>query len=95
VAAQEGSNALGVILTGMGSDGALGLLERKHAGAQTAAQDEVTCAVFGMPKEAVALGAVDFELPLGNISGFILKASRLHATENPPAGVNAVALRRR
>jgi two-component system chemotaxis response regulator CheB len=94
VAAEEGSNALGVLLTGMGSDGALGLLEMKRAGAQTVAQDEATCVVFGMPKEAVALGAVDYVLPLGNIPGVILEASRAPGTESKPTGVNAAAFRR-
>ena len=54
-----GKNAIGVILTGMGKDGALGLREMKQAGAYTFAQDEATCVVYGMPKEAVAVGGVD------------------------------------
>jgi two-component system chemotaxis response regulator CheB len=54
-----GQNAVGVILTGMGKDGAAGMLEMKRAGAITLAQDEATCVVFGMPKEAIALGGVD------------------------------------
>ena len=52
-----GSNAVGVILTGMGRDGANGLLEMKNAGAFTIAQDEKSCVVFGMPKEAIQIGA--------------------------------------
>lgn len=68
-----GKNAVGVIMTGMGADGARGLLEMKEAGAKTAAQDEKTCVVFGMPKEAIKLGAADKVLPLNQMAGFILK----------------------
>lgn len=68
-----GPNAVGVILTGMGDDGAEGLLEMKQAGAATLAQDEATCVVFGMPKEAISRGAVDEVLPLPLISPFLLK----------------------
>jgi two-component system, chemotaxis family, protein-glutamate methylesterase/glutaminase len=59
VARSAGSNALGIILTGMGDDGARGLLEMKQAGASTIAQDESSCLVFGMPKVAIELGAAD------------------------------------
>ncbi len=59
-----GVNAIGVILTGMGKDGAAGMLEMKQAGAYNFAQDEATCVVFGMPKEAIALGAADEIVPL-------------------------------
>ncbi|MDR3568770.1 MAG: chemotaxis response regulator protein-glutamate methylesterase [Syntrophobacteraceae bacterium] len=59
VARFAGSNAVGVILTGMGKDGAAGMLEMKKAGAYTVAQDEASCVVFGMPKEAIRLGGVD------------------------------------
>lgn len=59
-----GSNALGIIMTGMGDDGAKGLLEMKQAGATTLAQNEATCVVYGMPQEAVKLGAVDRVVPL-------------------------------
>ena len=62
-----GANALGVIMTGMGDDGARGLLEMKKAGAATLAQNEETCVVFGMPKEAIALGAADKIVPLSAI----------------------------
>lgn len=62
-----GRNAIGVLLTGMGADGARGLLEMKKAGALTVAQNEATCVVFGMPREAIALGAVDHVLPLHQI----------------------------
>ncbi|TFG93218.1 MAG: chemotaxis response regulator protein-glutamate methylesterase [Syntrophobacterales bacterium] len=68
-----GANVIGVILTGMGSDGAEGLLEMKKAGAQTIGQDEKTCVVYGMPKEAVKLGAVDKEVPLNRIADEIIK----------------------
>ncbi|MDY6949953.1 MAG: chemotaxis response regulator protein-glutamate methylesterase [Thermodesulfobacteriota bacterium] len=59
VADYAGGNAVGVILTGMGADGANGLLKMKEAGARTVAQDEESCVVFGMPKEAIKMGAVD------------------------------------
>jgi two-component system chemotaxis response regulator CheB len=62
-----GQNAIGVIMTGMGDDGARGLLEMKQAGAVTVAQDEASCVVFGMPAEAIKLGAVDRILPLHKI----------------------------
>lgn len=68
-----GSNSIGVILTGMGADGAEGLLEMKRAGAKTIAQDEQTCVVFGMPKEAIKVGAADRVVPLGNVAQEILR----------------------
>jgi two-component system chemotaxis response regulator CheB len=68
-----GANAVGVIMTGMGDDGARGLLEMKQAGAFTIAQDEATCVVFGMPKEAIALGAVDEVQPLPQIGPALLR----------------------
>jgi len=68
-----GSNAIGVIMTGMGDDGAKGLMEMKEAGAHTVAQDEKSCIVFGMPKEAIKLGAVDKILPLDQIAAHVLK----------------------
>jgi two-component system, chemotaxis family, protein-glutamate methylesterase/glutaminase len=71
-----GQNAVGVIMTGMGDDGARGLLEMKQAGAFTIAQDESTCVVFGMPKEAIKLNGVTKVLPLGSIAGGILNHSR-------------------
>jgi two-component system chemotaxis response regulator CheB len=71
-----GKNAVGVILTGMGDDGARGMLEMKQAGASTVAQDEDTCVVFGMPKEAIKLGAVDKVLPLQAVTGAILGLAR-------------------
>lgn len=68
-----GANAIGIILTGMGSDGAEGLLEMKQTGAATIAQDEMSCVVFGMPKEAIRLNAVDKVLPLGEIASEIVR----------------------
>lgn len=68
VANYAGANAVGIILTGMGSDGAAGLLEMKKAGARTVAQDEKSCVVFGMPKEAIKLGAADKVVSLENIT---------------------------
>ena len=73
-----GSNAVGVILTGMGNDGAQGLLAMKQAGAVTFAQDEQSCVVYGMPKEAVRVGAVDTVLPLNKIADGILEGSPSH-----------------
>ena len=68
-----GRNVIGVILTGMGKDGAVGMREMKEAGAYNIAQDESTCVVFGMPKEAVSLGGVDEVLPLCEIAPRILQ----------------------
>ena len=68
VAQAAGKNALGVIMTGMGDDGARGLKEMREAGARTLAEDESSCVVFGMPKEAIKLGAVDRVLPLEAIA---------------------------
>lgn len=72
VAQYAGANAVGVILTGMGGDGAKEMLTMKRAGAFTIAQDEASCVVFGMPKEAIKAGAVDKVLPLHEIAGAIL-----------------------
>lgn len=74
VAAVAGGNAIGVILTGMGRDGAQGLLAMRKAGAQTFGQDEATCVVYGMPKVAYEVGAVATRLPLGQIAGHIVRA---------------------
>jgi len=68
-----GQNAVGVILTGMGDDGACGMDEMKKAGAFTIAQDEETCVVFGMPNEAIKRGGVDRVLPLQSVAGAILR----------------------
>lgn len=69
-----GANAVGIIMTGMGDDGARGLLEMHDAGAFTVAQDEATCIVYGMPKEAVKLGGVDAIVGLPQIPGIIVQA---------------------
>lgn len=71
VAKCAGRNSLGIIMTGMGDDGALGMRDMHDAGAETIAQDEKTCVVYGMPKEAVKLGAVDKVVPLESIAGLI------------------------
>jgi len=67
-----GANAIGVILTGMGGDGARGLLAMRNAGAHTIGQDEASCVVYGMPKVAFELGAVEKQLPLSKIAQGIL-----------------------
>ncbi|MGQ5523726.1 chemotaxis protein CheB [Chitinimonas sp. PSY-7] len=67
-----GRNAIGIILTGMGRDGATGMLEMKQVGARTFAQDEASCVVFGMPKEAIAMGGVDEVLPIDTMSTRIM-----------------------
>ena len=72
VAKFAGANALGIIMTGMGDDGARGLKEMHDAGARTIAQDEASCVVFGMPKEAIKLGAIDLTLPLDQIPAAIV-----------------------
>ncbi len=72
VAAFAGANVVGVILTGMGKDGAQGMLKMKEAGAKTIAQDEKSCVVFGMPKEAIATGGVDRIESLPHIAQAIL-----------------------
>lgn len=74
VARQAGTRAVGILLTGMGDDGAKGLLEMRKAGAHTIAQDEATSVVYGMPKEAVKMGAVGEVLPLEQIGGAALLA---------------------
>ncbi len=67
-----GANAIGVILTGMGKDGAMGMLEMKSAGAYNISQDESSCVVFGMPKEAVAVGGVDETVTLLEVAHSIM-----------------------
>ncbi len=83
VAELAGRNAVGVILTGMGRDGAAGLLKMRHAGARTIGQNEKTCVVYGMPRVAHELGAVETQLPLGSIGDEILKitAARKEGSE--------------
>jgi two-component system chemotaxis response regulator CheB len=76
VARVAGRNALGVIMTGMGDDGAQGLKEMHDAGARTVAEDEASCVVFGMPKEAIKQGGVDHVVPLQQIPQEILAFGR-------------------
>lgn len=73
VARCAGRNALGIILTGMGDDGARGLKEMRDAGGRTLAQDEASCVVYGMPKEAVKLGAVERSLALGELAAEVVR----------------------
>lgn len=75
VATAAGSNAVGVILTGMGEDGAHGMLELRAAGAHTIAQDEASCVVFGMPREAILLGAAAEIVALDRIAAHVLRAT--------------------
>jgi two-component system chemotaxis response regulator CheB len=83
-AQHAGANALGVIMTGMGDDGARGLLEMKKLGAATRAQDEESCVVFGMPKEAIALGAAEKVVALSQIPREIMM---WHQAAQPAAAV--------
>ena len=76
VARAAGANALGVIMTGMGDDGAAGLLEMRKAGAQTVAQDEDSCVVYGMPREAIKRGGVARTLPLSALGREIMAQQR-------------------
>ncbi|HTC35290.1 MAG TPA: chemotaxis response regulator protein-glutamate methylesterase [Bryobacteraceae bacterium] len=71
------SDAIGAILTGMGSDGAQGLLRMKRAGARTIAQDEASCVVFGMPREAIRMGGVDRVLPLNRVAAELTALSAM------------------
>jgi two-component system chemotaxis response regulator CheB len=73
VADVAGSSTVAALLTGMGTDGAQGMLKLKRAGAKTIAQDEASCVVFGMPREAIRLGAADRVVPLAHVAGTILK----------------------
>jgi len=77
-AEHAGRNVVGVILTGMGKDGAQGMLAMKEAGAYNFAQDEASCVVFGMPKEAIAVGGTDEVLPIGDMARAVMQ--RLHAS---------------
>lgn len=78
VARFAGKNALGIIMTGMGDDGARGLKEMRDAGGRTIAQDEKSCVVFGMPREAIKLGAVDTVMPLAQLPQAIVHYGPLH-----------------
>lgn len=73
-----GKNVIGVIMTGMGDDGARGILEMKEQGGKTIAQDEASCVVFGMPAEAIKLGGVDHILPLRSIANEVIRLSALN-----------------
>src|SRR4029450_13040093 len=85
VAQAAGPHAVGVIMTGMGDDGAAGLLEMRQRGAATLAQDEATSIVFGMPREAVVRGAVGEVLPLDHLAAATLREARA-GTTRPSAG---------
>ncbi|MCX7219581.1 MAG: chemotaxis response regulator protein-glutamate methylesterase, partial [Burkholderiales bacterium] len=75
-----GKNAVGVILTGMGKDGAVGMLEMKNMGAYNFAQDEATCVVFGMPREAIAIGATHEVAPLNELPAKVLQYLAQHGS---------------
>jgi two-component system, chemotaxis family, protein-glutamate methylesterase/glutaminase len=79
VARAAGANSVGIILTGMGKDGAAGLLEMRHAGASTVGQNEATCVVYGMPKAAHDCGATEIELPIEKIPEHVLFQCRATA----------------
>ena len=79
VAKVAGPNAIGVIMTGMGDDGARGLSRCARAGARTLGQDEATCVVYGMPAEARRMGGVEEELPIERIPHAILRLAQAHA----------------
>jgi len=76
-AACAGEHAIGVLLTGMGKDGAAGLLEMRRAGAATYAQDEASCVVFGMPKEAIAMGGARAVVPIADLARRVLEGARV------------------
>ena len=84
VAKYAGANALGIILTGMGDDGARGLKEMRDSGARTIAQDEASCVVFGMPKEAIKHGGAEQVMPLDQIPGALLAFGRSSAALGVP-----------
>jgi len=76
MAEMMGPNVIGIVLTGMGADGAKGMFKLKHKGATIIGQDEASCVVYGMPKAAADLGVVDFQLPLNEIAGKICELTR-------------------
>jgi two-component system chemotaxis response regulator CheB len=82
VASAAGANALGIILTGMGNDGASGMLAMKRTGSVTIAQDEKSCVVFGMPKEAISAGGVHTIAPLAWIPKLIMDWASSGRLEN-------------
>jgi two-component system, chemotaxis family, protein-glutamate methylesterase/glutaminase len=87
VAAAAGAEGIGVLLTGMGADGAQGLLKMRQAGARTIAQDEASCVVFGMPREAILLGAATHGTPLDAIPATILEAHTMSTGAAKPPGI--------
>jgi two-component system chemotaxis response regulator CheB len=93
IASTAGANSMGIILTGMGKDGASGMLAMKKAGSHTVAQDESSCVVFGMPKEAIAAGGVDSIASLESIAEMIMDWARCgrsalsHESQDRPAWV--------
>ena len=91
VAEAAGPKAVGILLTGMGNDGAAGMLQMKQAGAVTIAQDEASCVVFGMPREAIRMGAADHVQALDQIAAAIMSAVRDQraATYHAPVGTKA------
>ena len=80
VAKFAGPNAIGAILTGMGEDGASGLLKMRKAGSRTIAQDEQSCVVFGMPKEAIEMGAAEQIVPLTEVTQTMIQLAMLSPT---------------
>ena len=86
VARQLGPRAVGVLLTGMGGDGAVGLLEMAQRGAATIAQDEASSVIFGMPRQAIALGAAQYVLPLDQVAPAL---ERLALPPLPPSATPA------
>jgi two-component system, chemotaxis family, protein-glutamate methylesterase/glutaminase len=86
-----GADAIGVLLTGMGRDGAIGLRKMRDQGALTIGQDEPTCAVWGMPAAAQALGAVERELPISGIAAAIVDAVRNGRVSDPPPAAGTCA----
>lgn len=90
-----GAEALGILLTGMGGDGAQGLLEMRQAGAFTIAEDESTCVVFGMPRTAIELGAACQVLPLPQIAARIMTLARSPASVGTATGLASSSLARR
>jgi two-component system chemotaxis response regulator CheB len=85
VARYAGANAVGAILTGMGADGARGLLNMRRAGARTVAQDEPSCVVFGMPAEAIKCGAAEHVAPLGDIARILVQLAQEPASGPRPS----------
>lgn len=81
VAGQVGAGAVGVLLTGMGKDGAAGLLELRRCGAWTIAQDQASSVVYGMPREAAAIGAAVEILPLDSVAGHLCRRLGIHLSD--------------